>query len=311
VGQHKDDYAQSCKEQKKMKTTSLTAEQKDKMTTAIKQALNGTPSVDAALYPHPKVEPADAFGVLDPNKNNAVDNTYIVIDNIPAAYLVSFYWNGDYSIEPVTSDGTQVRVKVPSALVIAAGDTNPQPIIVIYSVLNPDEPEGVASEPLQLTVRKYVRPTYPKPVLTDANSSTKILDVSTLTHDANLEVAAWPGQAVGQKLWLSVVSTPQITLQNWNPLNVTALGTQKRVIALAKLKTLENGSTFTLKLEASFDGGATRFPFSEESYTIQAVPVVSAVTITKVTNVAGDVEIPDGGSTTDTSVVIHGTVTFA
>jgi hypothetical protein len=294
-----------------MKTTSVTAEQKDKMIAAIKRALDGTLSVNAVSYPHPKVEPADAFGVLDPNKNNAVDNTYIVIDNIPATYVVSFYWNGDYSIEPVASEGTQIRVKVPSALVIAAGDTNPQPIIVIYSVLNPNEPEGVPSEPLQLTVRQYVRPAYPKPVLTDANSSTKTLDVSTLTHDANLEVAAWPGQALGQKLWLSVVSTPQITLQNWNPLNVNTLGAQKRVIALAKLKTLENGSTFTLKLEASFDDGATRFPFSEESYTIQAVPVVSAVTITRVTNVAGDVEIPNGGSTTDTSVVIHGTVTFA
>ena len=294
-----------------MKTTSLTTEQKDKLTAAIKRALNGTLAVNAVPYPRPKVEPADAFSVLDPNKNNAVDNTYIVINNIPATYLVSFYWNGDYSIEPVTSDGTEIKVKVPSALVMAAGDTTPQPIIVIYSVLNPNEPDGVASEPLQLTVLKYVRPTYPKPVLTDANSNTKTLDVSTLTHDANLEVAAWPGQAVGQKLWLSVVSTPQMTLQNWNPLNVTALGTQKGVIALAKLKTLENGSTLTLKLEASFDGGATRFPFSQESYTIQAVPVVNAVTITKVTNVAGDVDIPNGGSTNETSVIIHGTVTFA
>ncbi|RZI54711.1 MAG: hypothetical protein EOP12_01470, partial [Pseudomonas sp.] len=71
-----------------MKTTSLTTDQKDKLTAAIKQALDGTLSINAALYPRPKVEPADAFNVLDPNKNNAVDNTYIVIDNIPATYLV-------------------------------------------------------------------------------------------------------------------------------------------------------------------------------------------------------------------------------
>lgn len=74
-----------------MKTTTLTAAQKEKLSAAIKQALDHTLSVDnTAAYPRPKVEPADAFNVLDPNKNSAVDNTYIVIDNIPATYLVSF-----------------------------------------------------------------------------------------------------------------------------------------------------------------------------------------------------------------------------
>ncbi|MBD8601015.1 hypothetical protein, partial [Pseudomonas sp. CFBP 8772] len=86
----------------------------------------------------------------------------------------------------------------------------------------------------------------------------------------HMTLAAWTGQAVGQKLWLSVVSTPQITLQNWNPLNVTTLGAQSRGISKDLLKTLNDGSTFTLKLEASFDGGATRFPFSEQAYTIRS-----------------------------------------
>ncbi|MEX6676606.1 hypothetical protein QWI18_11810 [Pseudomonas sp. W2Oct36] len=288
-----------------MKTTSLTTDQKDKLTAAIKQALDGTLSINAALYPRPKVEPADAFNVLDPNKNNAVDNTYIVIDNIPATYLVSFYWNDDYSIVPVASVGTQIRVKVPSALVIAAGETLPQPILVIYSVLNPNEPDGVASEPLQLTVRKYVRPAYPKPVITEAQGTE--LDVTALTANAHMTLAAWTGQAVGQKLWLSVVSTPQITLQNWNPLNVTTLGAQSRGISKDLLKTLNDGSTFTLKLEASFDGGATRFPFSEQAYTIRSVPVVHTIEITKVTDSKG-LEIVDGGTTQDTTVLLTGTV---
>lgn len=252
-----------------MKTTTLTAAQKEKLSAAIKQRLDHTLSVDnTAAYPRPKVEPADAFNVLDPNKNNAVNNTYIVIDNIPATYLVSFYWDGDYSIEQVTSEGTQIRVKVPSALVIAAGETVPQPIVVIYSVLNPDEPGGVGSEPLQLTVRKYVRPAYPKPVITEAQGTE--LDVTALTANAHMTLAAWPDQAVGQKLWLSVASTPPITLQNWNPLTVTTLGAQSRGISKDRLKTLTDGSTFTLKLEASFDDGATRFPFSEQSYTIRS-----------------------------------------
>ena len=288
-----------------MKTTTLTAAQKDKLSAAIKQALDHTLSFDnTAAYPRPKVEPADAFNVLDPNKNNAVDNTYIVIDNIPATYLVSFYWDGDYSIEPVTSEGAQIRVKVPSALVIAAGETVPQPIIVIYSVLNPNEPDGVASEPLQLTVRKYVRPAYPKPVITEAQGTE--LDVTALTANAHMTLAAWPGQAVGQKLWLSVVSTPQITLQNWNPLNVTTLGAQSRGISKDLLKTLTDGSTFILKLEASFDGGATRFPFSEQAYSIKSVPDVGAIEITKVTDSYG-AEIANGGNTQETTVNLTGT----
>jgi hypothetical protein len=290
-----------------MKVTTLTAEQKAKMTAAINSVIDGTPSIQATSYPKPKVEPADSFNVLDPNKNNAVDNTYIVIDNIPASFLVSFYWNGDYSIDPVTSDGTQIRVKVPPELVIAASDTVRQPITVIYAVLGPDDPDSTASDPLQLTVIKYVRPEYPKPVVTEARAG--VLDVSALTANAHMTLAAWPGQKVGQKLWLSVVSTPQITLQNWNPLEITTLGSQSRVISLALLQTLTNDSTFTLKLEASFDGGATRFAFSEQSYTIKSAPTVKTVAITSVRDSKG--EVPNGGTTTDTTVTIGGTVTFA
>jgi hypothetical protein len=236
-----------------------------KVTAAFGRALDGTATLYTDPYPPPKISTADIFNILDPNKDNAVDSTYIVITNIPATYLVSFYWNGDYSIESVTSEGKEIRVKVPANLVIAAGDIYPQSIIVIYSVLNPTVPGGVASDSLLLTVRKYVRP---KPLIVEANDATNELDVGALTADAHLSLARWPGQDIGQKLWLRVVSTPQITLQNWNPLTVSALGEQRRVIAKAKLKTLADESTFTLMLEASFDAGATCFAFSEQAYKI-------------------------------------------
>ncbi|MFP3927256.1 hypothetical protein, partial [Pseudomonas sp. W5-36] len=80
-----------------------------------------------------------------------------------------------------------------------------------------------------------------------------------------------------------------------------------RGISKDLLKTLTDGSTFTLKLEASFDGGATRFPFSEQSYTIRSVPVVHTIEITKVTDSKG-LEIVDGGTTQDTTVLLTGTV---
>ncbi len=285
--------------------TRLTTEQRRLLEDSLNDAAAGKASVSAS-YPKPTVEPVNAFGVLEPDTDDAVNKTYIVIQDIPAPYLVLFLWNDDTSsIPPQTSTGELMRVKVPPALVIAAANLN---IRVIYSVLDPNSSTPIPSEPLILPVGNYTAPTYPKPVIKEASNG--VLDVSALTANAQMTLADWPGQTVGQKLWLSVVSTPQITLENWNPLDITMLGPQNTLISQAPLKTLTNESTFTLKLDASFDGGATRFPFSEQSYSIKSVPEVTAVTIASVKDSTGNA-ISNGGTTTDTTVTIDGTVTFA
>lgn len=250
-----------------------------------------------------EVEPADMFNVLDPNKDDAVNNTYIVVSGVPATYLVSFYWNGDYSIEPVTSPGEgEFKVKVPRALVIAAATGGS--ITVIYAALGP-EGGAEASEPLLLTVKKYIAPVYPKALFTDAKDG--VLDLSKLTGPAKITLAAWPGQTIGQKLWLTVLSTPPITVGNWNPLVIDKLGPQNRVITLKNLQEVADGSTLTLKLEISEPGEDGRSPFSESPYIIKKTPDIKSITIDKVTDSKGN-PIANGGTTSDTSVTVYGSV---
>ena len=289
-----------------MMATIITDEQKAALREAIESSLSKGIGLNAAKLPAPEVEPVNMFGVLEPDLNDAVNNTYIVIDPAPNAnYLVSLYWNGDQSIQPVTSDGNSpLRVPVPAALVIAAANKT---INVIYAVLDPNSPTAVPSEILRLAVDKYTAPVYPKPVITEAGNGE--LDVSKLTADPHLTLAAWPGQAIGQKIWLTLESTPPIGIINWDPLVVSKLGVQSRFLSLAKLKTLTDGSTLKLKLKASFNG-ETPFDFSETTYTIKQTPNVKAIAITSVKDAKGN-DIPNGGTTTETSVTVSGTVTFA
>jgi hypothetical protein len=283
----------------------MTEAQKAVLNAAANKATAGGVGSLASIYPAPSVQPVDTFGVLHPD-STGVDNVEIVVDyaGMPNNDILSFYWNGDLSIPPVPANAKPTRIKVPAGLVIAAAGKT---INVIYSVTDDANPSGIPSDVHLQVIERYTPPVYPKPVITEAQAG--VLDVSVLTANAHMTLAAWPGQSVGQKLWLSVVSTPQITLQNWNPLEIKTLGSQSRVISLALLQTLTHDSTFTLKLEASFDGGATRFAFSEQSYTIKSAPVVKAVEITSVRDSKG--EVPNGGTTTDTTVTIGGTVTFA
>nr|GFD39167.1 hypothetical protein [Tanacetum cinerariifolium] len=130
-------------------------------------------------------------------------------------------------------------VKVPPALVIAAANKT---IAVIYAVVGPDDPQGVASSPLSLVVGKYTEPAYPKPVITQAQAGDPypLLDVSKLTANANVTVQPWTGIAVGQMLWLNAVSSPPIKLTKWQGFRITSTGVQSTVIGLAALQTLDH-----------------------------------------------------------------------
>jgi hypothetical protein len=247
-----------------MTTTTVTSEQLAKLRTALENAVSGKAGVQSASYPAPKVEPVNSFGVLEPDINDAVNNTYIVIDPAPTATsVVSFYWNGDETIPLETSDGSSMRVKVPPALVIAAANTT---IAVIYAVVGPDDPQGVASSPLSLVVGKYTEPAYPKPVITEAQGGE--LDVTQLKANAHVTVQPWPGIAVGQMLWLNAVSSPPIKLTKWQGFRITSTGVQSTVIGLTALQTLDHDTDLTLKLEVSFDDGATKKPFPLATYKI-------------------------------------------
>jgi hypothetical protein len=249
-----------------MTTITATPEEIAKLRTALENAVqeNGKAGQSRANYTAPKVEPVNSFGVLQPDINDAVNNTYIVIDPAPTANsVVSFYWNGDYTMPAETSDGSPMRVKVPPALVIAAANTT---ITVIYAVVGPDDPQGVASSPLTLVVGKYTEPAYPKPVITEAQGGE--LDVTQLKANAHVTVQPWPGIAVGQMLWLNAVSSPPIKLTKWQGFRIPSTGVQSTVIGLTALQTLDHDTDLTLKLEVSFDDGATKKPFPLATYKI-------------------------------------------
>lgn len=63
-----------------MTTTTVTSEQLAQLKTALENAVSGKAGVQSASYPAPKVKPVNSLGVLEPDTNDAVNNTYIVID---------------------------------------------------------------------------------------------------------------------------------------------------------------------------------------------------------------------------------------
>jgi hypothetical protein len=283
-----------------MATTTVTSEQLAQLKTALENAVSGKAGVQSASYPAPKVKPVNSLGVLEPDTNDAVNNTYIVIDPAPTATsVVSFYWNGDYTIPAETSDVSPMMVKVPPALVIAAANKT---IAVIYAVVGPDDPQGVASSPLSLVVGKYTEPAYPKPVITQAQAGDPypLLDVSKLTANANVTVQPWTGIAVGQMLWLNAVSSPPIKLTKWQGFRITSTGVQSTVIGLAALQTLDHDTDLTLKLEVSFDGGLTKTPFPHSTYKIinaKELDLPAPVVKEASKGVLSPINVPSGGAT--------------
>jgi len=132
-----------------------------------------------------------------------------------------------------------------------------------------NNPDGVPSDVHLQVIEKYTPPVYPPPVITEAVNG--VLDVGALTKNATVTVAAWPGIAVGQKIWLSMVSTPPVTLTKWVGFPITNTGAQSTTISLDKLKTLVDGSTIELHFEVSFDGGVTKVPFPVSTYTVKTL----------------------------------------
>ncbi|MGV8917627.1 MAG: hypothetical protein ACOH2R_07485 [Pseudomonas sp.] len=265
----------------------------------LKAAATGGIKSRASIYPEPTVEPVNAFGVLQPDVTG-IDNVFIVVsyEKMPNNDTIFCYWDGDTtSIAPVTADTKPKRIPVPDALVIAASGKT---INVIYSVIDDANPGGVPSDVHTQVIERYTPPVYPPPVITEAQGG--VLDVGALTRNANVTVAAWPGIAVGQRIWLSMTSTPPVTLTKWVGFAITSTGIQTTTISLDKLHTINDGSTIVLLLEVSFDG-VTRTPFPTQTYTVKQTPLI-APTITSITDSKG--EVPADGTTFDTSVTLTG-----
>lgn len=128
----------------------------------------------------------------------------------------------------------------------------------------------LGSPVLMLRVLNPTADRLPVPVIAEAVGAN--LDVGNLRADANVSVAAWPLQTLGQLIYLRYSGTLENgspwAEQVWNGKPLDQLGAVRSTIALSALGGLRGGSRITLNFEVSFDQGRSRVPFRENVYGI-------------------------------------------
>ncbi|MBB3240399.1 hypothetical protein FHW68_001906 [Pseudomonas sp. Tn43] len=182
------------------------------------------------------------------------------------------------------------------------------------------ERNGVRSTSLPLKLNILALPATalnpPKIIEADANN---FLDVIALgTKNATIHGLLWTLIEVGQQVWLKLegkkANGTAHNLTIWNGsghyVNGTwvAQGFWPRSLVNSYLKELGDGSTLTLKFKAALDKSniqANAVVFPDRVYTIRAAALLSP-TITSVKGSPSNVEIANGASTSDTTLVFSG-----
>ena len=282
--------------------TQITAEQKEQIADALAKAGAGGVSIQNDEFPAPTVKEAPT-GQLDPTLGDQGVEVVVSYDTMSAGDLIGLQFDTDANFEPQWGNVFKtVSFSVPVGHVAAAIGRD---VPVVYAVRRPSG--ATPSTILNLKVLPIPADQLQAPQITQASGED--LDVSALTADADVTLAPWPLIAVGQRLWLKLEGSSNLDLPAWQGFSITSTGTQSTQIPLSYLQTLTNGSPLKLLAEVSFDEGTTRQPFPVTTYTVKQVPEVVAVAITSVRDSKG--EVANGGTTTDTTVTVAGTVTFA
>jgi hypothetical protein len=150
----------------------------------------------------------------------------------------------------------------------------------------------------------------PRPAIDGAPGTE--LDVTQLQATDQLRVGEWPHQVAGQNVWLRYdgVDTNGRAIfyedRKGEPHNT--LPGLISPVPIAWLKTLKDGSELKIAFRVNFDkvaNDATAVTFPVRTYTVKALiePIITSVKNSK------DVEIPQGGTTTDTTVKLTGRAT--
>lgn len=275
----------------------LTDVQRKALADAFASARAGVATPLQNPFPKPTVTEAPT-GTLDPILGSAGVHVEVAYASMNASDIIGLSFNGNDSFPPLNGSAFgKVTFDVPVSNVAAAiGKT----VQVIYAVVRPDG--TVLSDVLDLTVTPIPVGQMPAPQITQASGGN--LDVNALTADADLTVAPWPLIATGQRLWLRLEGSSSLDLPAWQGFAITTTGPQATKVPLSYLQGLDNGSALRLVLEVSFDNGVTRQPFPITTLNILSGP--TSISIDRVTDSKGD--IPNGGTTTDTSVTIYGSV---
>ncbi|WP_296178830.1 hypothetical protein [Pseudomonas sp. UBA1879] len=257
-------------------------------------------STQQNTFPAPTVTEAPS-GTLNPLLGASGVHVEVAYPEMNVSDIIGLSFNGNDTFDEQNgSMFGKVTFAVPVEDVVKAiGKT----VDVVYAVVRP---AGTSiSQYLKLTVTPIPENQLAGPQIAQASGGT--LDVTALTADADVTVSAWPLIAVGQRLWLKLEGSTTLDLPAWQGYAITSTGVQSTKIPQSFLKGLTDGSSLKLVLEVSFDGGTTRQAFPLTTYAITAVPPITSVTIDRVTDSKG-FDIPNGGTTTDTSVTIYGSV---
>ncbi|MBC3372492.1 YncE family protein [Pseudomonas sp. SWRI92] len=192
-------------------------------------------------------------------------------------------------------------------------------VTVTYTVTRGGK-EWPASEPLTLSVQAIPEASLPTPLIPQAanNGTGSELDLSSFTGDARVTVAPWPLIAAGQRVWLRCEGTandgtPHVITQ-WISSGVTAgevtAGLSKG-ISRTELEKLRDGSALKVVLEVTFNRSSNQseaVAFPVRTYTVKAIELIKPV-ISSVKGQPSNDEIPNGGNTVETSVILSGTAT--
>ncbi|CAN7323151.1 Ig-like domain-containing protein [Pseudomonas sp. GL-B-26] len=167
---------------------------------------------------------------------------------------------------------------------------------------------------VKLSVLKIADGDMRLPTPTIDRASGQELDVTLLQATDQLRVGEWPGQVPRQNVWLEYkgfdANGRAIVFNDMKGEPHDSASGLTRLVPFTWLNTLEDGSELTILLRVNLDGvpntqTATKFP--EQVYRVKAValitPTINSVKDTK------NIEIPQDGTTTDTTVTLAGKAT--
>ncbi|WP_336346948.1 hypothetical protein [Pseudomonas monsensis] len=178
--------------------------------------------------------------------------------------------------------------------------------------LNRDNAQKGKSPDLNLSVSKINEgdTRLPTPVI-DGKTGNE-LDVALLQPTAQLTVATWP-HVEGERLWLQYEGKDNqdqtVTFDDLRgEVGVGASGLS-RAVPLDWLKDLKDGSELKVTLKVNFDGvanAATAVGFPVRRYSVRTVKQVDPTIISVKGHSASGPEIPDGATTTATTLMLTG-----
>ncbi|MFG6202898.1 hypothetical protein [Pseudomonas retamae] len=212
---------------------------------------------------------------------------------------------------PVATVGPQEIPLLQSVVAFNLG----KPVTVSYTVIR-GSGEPVPSLQLTLTVQSLQQKDLPRPEIDGMPG--EVLDVHALIDTASTRIAKWALIALGQKLWMRYFGTKAdnspYSSQTYNATPVPSAGLPNGMspnAPVVDLRGLKDGSELKIEFKVTFDRGtneAAAQTFPVRTYTLKAVEEVIP-TITSVKGSPSGDDIPAGGQTVETAIILSGTAT--